>query len=299
MKTRSPETYTIMFLPSLTSAAYSFSISRKRAGLLGGLLLVLVLLLSGLVVHYVMLSRRALAFDALAHENREQRAQIGAVTATLEELNHEMARLRAFDAKLRIMTNLPTSAGVGGETPLAPAPAREKPGADQEGANRLERDLTRLRAEAVRQAESFLEVTRVVNARVDRWASTPSIWPVRGWITSGYGLRVSPFTDSLAMHSGIDITARMDTPFMAPAGGVVTSTGYDSALGRHIVIDHGYGIETVYGHLAKVLVVAGQRVSRRQAIGTVGSSGQSTGPHLHYEVRVNRTPVNPVEYILN
>lgn len=308
-----------MILPAMTASAYSFSISKRRAKVVGGLLALLVLLLGGLIVHYVMLSRRATALDALLVENRDQRAQIATFSSRVDELNHEMARLREFDAKLRIMTDLPpATVGVGGETPVAPAPGAgpKRPAPNQEGMNRpdpidrpdrpdrpdrtdrLDQDLTQLRTEVSRQEVSFGELTRVVNHRMARWAAVPSIWPVRGWITSGYGLRVSPFTDMLAMHHGMDIMAKMDSPFVSPGAGVVTAVGYDPDLGRKIMIDHGAGIETVYGHLSKAYVVVGQRVTRRQVIGAIGSSGMSTGPHLHYEVRVNRTPVNPLDYIV-
>ncbi len=296
--------YTVMILPAMTASTYSFSISKRRAKVVGGLLALLLLLLGGLIVHYVMLSRRATALDALLVENRDQRAQIATFSSRVDELNHEMARLREFDAKLRIMTDLPpATVGIGGETPAAPAPgaASKQPASNQEGMNRpdrLDQDLTRLRVEVSRQEASFGELTQVVNHRMARWAAVPSIWPVRGWITSGYGLRVSPFTDMLAMHNGIDITAKMDTPFVSPGAGVVTAVGYDPDLGRKIMIDHGAGIETVYGHLSKTYVMVGQRVTRRQVIGAIGSSGMSTGPHLHYEVRVNRTPVNPLDYIV-
>lgn len=320
VKSRSSETYTVMILPAMTSSAYSFSISRHRAKVVGSLLVVLLLLLGSLVVHYVMLSRRAATLDALLVENQDQRAQIATFLSRVDDLNLEMARLREFDVKLRIMTDLPPATlGVGGETPIAPAPgapgARQgerskRPAPNQEGMNRpdpigrpdpthrLDQHLTRLRTEVSRQAASFGELTRVVNHRTARLAAAPSIWPVRGWITSGYGLRVSPFTDMLAMHNGMDITAKMGSPFMAPGAGVVTAVGYDPDLGRKIMIDHGAGVETVYGHLSKTYVVVGQRVTRRQVIGAVGSTGMSTGPHLHYEVRVNRTPVNPLDYIV-
>jgi murein DD-endopeptidase MepM/ murein hydrolase activator NlpD len=130
-------------------------------------------------------------------------------------------------------------------------------------------------------------------------ASTPSIWPVRGWVTSGFGKRLSPFTGRKNLHTGIDIATRHGTVVVAPADGVVTrvTTKYD--MGKLVEIDHGYGILTRYGHNSEILVRPGQRVRRGQPIARVGNTGRSTGPHLHYEVRLNGVPVNPMRYIVD
>jgi murein DD-endopeptidase MepM/ murein hydrolase activator NlpD len=135
--------------------------------------------------------------------------------------------------------------------------------------------------------------------RNSMWASTPSIWPVKGWLTSGFGNRMSPFTGSWTMHNGIDVAARMDTPVASPAAGIVVYEGFDTGLGKMVKIDHGYGLKTTYGHLSKTKVTTGQKIKRGQIIAFVGNTGYSTGPHLHYEVHVNNIPVNPIKYILD
>jgi len=132
-----------------------------------------------------------------------------------------------------------------------------------------------------------------------RWAAMPSVWPVHGWVTSGFGPRVSPFTGQLAMHDGLDIGAAPNTSVQAPASGYVTSAGFDAKMGNVILVDHGYGIETEYGHLAKILVKQGQKVKRGDVIALVGSTGLSTGPHLHYMVKIKGQNVNPKNYILD
>jgi murein DD-endopeptidase MepM/ murein hydrolase activator NlpD len=101
------------------------------------------------------------------------------------------------------------------------------------------------------------------------------------------------------MHEGLDIANRIGTPVIAPADGIVSDTGKDSAYGNVIVISHGFGINSRFLHLSKILVSPGQRVKRGDKIAEVGTTGKSTGPHLHYEVRVNGIPVNPVRYIVN
>ena len=144
--------------------------------------------------------------------------------------------------------------------------------------------------------EELIEAAKDKSAR---WAATPSIWPVRGWVTSGFGARISPFTGQLSMHDGLDIGAAPNTPVQSPANGYVTSAGFDAKMGNVVLIDHGYGIQTEYGHLAKILVRQGQKVKRGDAVALVGSTGHSTGPHLHYMVKLKGQTVNPHNYILD
>lgn len=129
-------------------------------------------------------------------------------------------------------------------------------------------------------------------------SSIPSISPVNGWVTSGYGFRISPFTGEKTRHRGIDIASSIGTPILAPANGVVIFAGRKANFGNFIMIAHGYGVVTRYGHNAHNLVQPGQRVKRGDQIGTVGASGRTTGPHLHYEVWVNGRPANPKKFIL-
>lgn len=127
--------------------------------------------------------------------------------------------------------------------------------------------------------------------------TVPSIWPVRGRITAGFGQRLDPFSGEGAFHSGVDISAPFGTRIQAGGDGIVLRAGWDSGYGNEIVVDHGYGMTTKYGHLSKIFVVVGQEVKRGQVIGAVGMTGRTTGPHLHYEVIVNDTPVNPSKYL--
>ena len=144
------------------------------------------------------------------------------------------------------------------------------------------------------------ELSAVAETKAVQWASTPSIWPVKGSITSRFGLRVSPFTGKKALHAGLDIGARKGTEIRSPASGKVVVAAYDGRMGKFIRIDHGYGIETTYGHLSKIHVKYGDRVQRGDLIGLVGSTGKfSTGPHLHYQVAVNDKVVDPIHYILD
>lgn len=127
--------------------------------------------------------------------------------------------------------------------------------------------------------------------------SAPSLWPVEGAITGSFGERTDPFNGEGAFHSGVDISAAIGQPVVAPADGIVLFADFSGGYGRAIILDHGHGITTRYGHLASFAVATGQYVHRGDTIGYVGSSGRSTGPHLHYEVRINDTPVNPHKYL--
>lgn len=171
-------------------------------------------------------------------------------------------------------------------------------GEEKEVAASVKERLEWLTKEAASQEKILSELSQVAEQRSSRWAATPSIWPVKGWVTSGFGPRISPFTEKPAWHDGLDIGAAQNAPVQAPAQGRVTSVGFDPKLGNLVRLDHGFGIETVYGHLAKSLVKEGQRVKRGDVVGLVGSSGLATGPHLHYMVKVNGQALDPNKYIL-
>ena len=129
--------------------------------------------------------------------------------------------------------------------------------------------------------------------------STPTLLPVKGWITSYYGPRLSHYSRRVKMHEGIDIGGKVGTPIIAAADGIIKMTGKNAGFGYYVEIDHGYGIETIYAHNSRNRIKKGAKVKRGQIIAELGNSGLSTGPHVHYEVRVNGTPVDPIYYILD
>ena len=128
-------------------------------------------------------------------------------------------------------------------------------------------------------------------------SAAPTLWPIVGRLTSSFGERLDPFNGEGAFHAGLDIAAAYGTPVRAPADGVIAKAGPASGYGREMVIDHGGGVTTIYGHLSGFAVITGQLVKEGQVVGYVGSAGRSTGPHLHYEVRINNMPVNPHKYL--
>ena len=243
-----------------------------------------------------------------AHEIQNQRhqAQIAAFAGRLEELKAQVAKLQSFNERIRAMANLKKPAqqeeifGVGGREGTASGPGiRMSTSAVERRLQFLQRDLDRLSAESEAERQMQRHLAAFLNERRSILAATPSIWPVRGWVTSGYGRRISPFSKTAQFHAGMDISTRRGTPIVASAPGVVTFTGREGGFGRMVAINHGHGIVTRYAHLDKIKVKSGQKVERGQVIATVGNTGRSTGPHLHYEVLLSGVPTNPMYYILN
>lgn len=146
-----------------------------------------------------------------------------------------------------------------------------------------------------------LDVQSLTTALLDQrdyLDSMPTLKPTNGWYTSGFGLRNSPFTGKPTMHEGLDLANHVGSPIVAPASGIVTYAGPRPGYGNLVTIDHGYGIQTQFGHISRAYVKTGEKVKRGQKIAAVGNTGRSTGPHAHYEVRVNGIPVDPYFYIL-
>ncbi len=152
---------------------------------------------------------------------------------------------------------------------------------------------TQMREQGVIQLwESLSERQSLLNA-------TPNIKPARGWFTSRFGYRIDPFTGRPEMHAGLDIAGPPGTPIYAPADGIVSHVGFESGYGKLVSIDHGYGVITRYAHNSRIFVEQGQKVKRWDVISAIGSTGRSSGPHLHYEVRIHGVPVDPMNYILD
>jgi len=249
--------------------------------------------------------KEAIESDFLKRETRSQKAQIQWFAIQINELKENLARLNAFDSKIRVIANLqsppPNSSlrGVGGpeaeESPLTSLfqKGNEKLIEDMRGELNVLKDRVRS------QEESFHQIETYINAKRSMLNHTHAIWPVRGWLTCGFGSRISPFTGLKEFHQGLDIAAPMGTPIISPADGVVAHIGLEKSYGKMVTIDHGFGLTTRYGHVSKATVKVGERGKRGQPIAHVGNTGKTTGPHVHSEVNVNGIPVNPIHYILD
>jgi murein DD-endopeptidase MepM/ murein hydrolase activator NlpD len=269
----------------------------------GGVALGLLLLGAvGAGIHYATVLERLDENRLLRDENTQLRAQLHVVEEKLAHIGETLDRVEQFDQKLRAITALndpERGLAIGPVDGPAPGPAPEEGGIGGNAPDEAIDDrLESLVEEATRNERSLAELHRYFEDQRSLLASTPSIWPARGWVTSDFGLRVDPYTAGRVMHRGMDIANRPGTPVVAPADGMVVFAGTEGGYGKVIVVDHGYGVKTRYGHLADIAVRLGERVQRGQRIAGVGNTGRSTGPHLHYEVRVNGIPENPRKFLL-
>jgi murein DD-endopeptidase MepM/ murein hydrolase activator NlpD len=316
------DNYTVMIFRGSLAGPLRFSFSKtlvRRAIALGvGILIVQIVLLSQVIIRIgEMWELKALRAEILT-----VREQTTSFSSAVNDLKRRLLAMKEVNQRLRLMLGIEPQKsdnvldGRGGEnvpgaefntSELAPAidtasqdPQTQEvtPPSNTEVASKVQQGLTWLENLAGVEERTLQNLTEVVESRQARWAATPSIWPVKGWVTSGFGHRMSPFTGQMAMHEGLDIGAPPNTPVQAPAAGRVTASGFDPRMGNMVALDHGFGIETAYGHMSKILVKNGQKVKRGDVIGLVGSTGLSTGPHLHYLVKSNSRPVDPQRYIM-
>lgn len=255
---------------------------------------------------YIQVKKRAFDVYRLRQEMKGQTSQIHYFLAKVEELERQLSGLKDFDRKTRIIANLERRGqetaplmGIGGPSPSDIRQKLKEREDDKELILQMRSDIERLQSEAVSSEESLSQLLRLLLVKNQMLAHTPSIWPVQGWVTSVFGFRTHPLTGLSQMHEGLDIANRVGIAIIAPASGIVSGIETDQLFGEIVVISHGFGITTRYAHLNKTLVKVGERVKRGDKIAELGMSGRTTGPHLHYEVRINNIPANPVQYILN
>ena len=242
----------------------------------------------------------------LRRDSKIRKIQVAKFAQQVKNFETQMARLERFEKKLRVITALENSPksveknwGVGGPYGLSTNSFKTAMGRGAASiVDRLSNGLDHLNRQAKIQSISFQELDDFFKNQKSFLSSTPSIWPTRGWVTSSFGFRKSPFTGLREKHEGWDIAARNGSPVRATADGVVVVEGREYGYGNLVEVDHGYGIVTRYGHNSKHLVKVGDRVKRGQVVSLVGNTGRSTGPHLHYEILLNGVPVSPKNYIL-
>lgn len=247
----------------------------------------------------------ARTIDEQREEIGHQRLQLQSFAREINALKEKLVRLDQFQEKIRVVANLKPGEiddnifGVGGAAPEDLDP-RLDPAHRHEGLIReMHRQVDELDTASLRQESNLSKLQDRLEERLNLMASTPTIRPASGWMTSPFGQRVSPFTGRKEFHKGMDIANRKGTDILATANGIVSYSGRKGTMGNVVVIDHGHGMITRYAHLGKPLKKRGEKVKRGDIIARMGNSGRSTGPHLHYEVHLNGVPVDPAKYILN
>lgn len=284
-----------------------YSVATRTFRVLGGVGVLFILLLAGFGI--------SAALDATARiQNRRLEARNEVLTAELAQFRDRVGKLESAldqlaqnDARIRTLAGLEAidpevmEVGVGGPG-LGTPESYPLWGVDSTASNdvfALSYDLNALERRASLLSSSLEEATDSMEAHRDLMESTPSILPTAGWLTSSFSKsRMHPLHNRPLPHPGVDIAAPKGTPIFAAAKGRVTETGWNSGYGLTVVVDHGYGYTTLYGHCSKILVRPGQQVKRGDVLGQVGATGIATSSHLHYEVRVFGIAQNPANFIL-
>ena len=325
--------YSLILVSDETSPIRRFDVRRSvvRRGLWGAGIVAVLLL--GLFADYVWVRLEHRELEVLRAQNALQSAKIASFDETVSGVESTLARMRELERKVRIIANLPGSAasggaditavgaseggdidaaqrGDGGPTPTgeealptparAPRPTLRAPNMPGDGrVSLLRREAERLGYVAKERVLSLKELVDQLEDKHQRLATSPAVWPAQGWLTSRFGTRISPFTGRRQFHAGIDIAGAPGTDVVATARGKVIFAGSKGPLGQTVILDHGYGVRTHYGHNKDVRVSRGDRVERGSVVASLGSTGRSTGPHLHYTVEVKGKAVNPLDYIFD
>jgi murein DD-endopeptidase MepM/ murein hydrolase activator NlpD len=282
---------------------FSISLSLERIIFLFSLLLLVGVGISSLTIRSILIQNRESKSSLLVRSWAKNLLRIEEVERKADFLGGELARWVSLDEKARIIADLEPidpdirSLGVGGReikeppSPLTPALLSQF--------KTLEDQIEGLKRALIFEEESFKEIIASLETKREILSHTPSIFPVRGSITSYFGKRLNPISRRWEFHKGIDIANAMGTPLVAPANGVVTFTGWKGGFGNLVILNHGYGYTTRFGHLKEMKVQKGERVRRGEIIGYIGRTGRATGSHLHYEVLLAGKPTNPKKYILD
>lgn len=307
---------TVMLIPDDAHSTRQFALPRwlLRATALVSLFLAIG---SGyLIFDYLELRQMRQSYHQLSAENEGLKGEARILMNNLSEVKRSLNRVQDYTNKLNELTKIRVrhvskKTGIG---PLSPEEYKLAKDAQVEstsdyfplGVNMdkliFRPVFDRLEGIGRRSQRQAIELQRILSnlsKQKSLLSSIPAISPVNGWVTSGFGYRTSPFTGKRTMHKGIDVASPIGSPIYSPANGVVIFTGSKAGFGNFIMIAHGYGIVSRYGHNAQNMVQPGQRVKRGEQIATVGMSGRTTGPHLHYEVLVNGRHVNPKKFILD
>lgn len=304
--------YTVLFIDDRGNPVRESLISKRSIRLLATFTLVLLGLLAAGTYRYINMHKALADKEGLLAKIEQQtsaienqRSQIQSFAKEINRLKGSLKALNDFETKIRIMANLEHKGdqaslfAVGGSMPDDLDPNIPLSQDHDRLVREMHNHMGQVQQASSVQENSFESLIKSLKSKRNLLAATPSLRPTQGWFSSDFGYRVSPFTGRKEFHKGLDIATRKGTPIIAPADGVVTYSGKKWLIGNMITIDHGYGMVTRYGHISKLIKKKGNHVKRGEVIALVGTTGRSTGPHLHYEVRLNGVPVNPIKYILD
>ena len=325
------KSYTILLVPDRDAKVKKIRLEHRMLVRVAVCAALVGLALVGALAHYFTVVGKVAENELIRAENLELQNRWREAEQKFAHINDELDRVKRLNANLRHITSLndpdrklnvaqsetgqgaaefvgggaatePSTAGIGPVSKLPGGEGRMVADGDAKAVAEQDPDLlksldgldkkVKAQEQEARALKSYFEDQQAL------LASAPSIWPVRGWLTSDFSVRLDPYTGERVMHEGLDIAAGVGTPVRAPSDGTVVFSGLEGGYGHVLVIDHGYGLKTRYGHLSRIDVKVGEKVKRGQFVAAVGNTGRSTGPHLHYEVRVNGVADNPRKFIL-
>lgn len=295
--------YTFMIVPHNGQAVRSIKIPIKAIKVVTGIMCVLLVVVAGFGLKYSTAIMAANAdkaeLEALRQSNGDQYKQLEQLSQATAALQRDMDRLNTLDTEIRRMVNAEGQSESSRSGIVRPNVSNGGQGGPvaKPSLNQLNDYIVNLQNQVKSSEESLINLREIVAERNARLNATPSLWPANGDVTSRFGWRSSPFGGGSDWHPGIDIANSTGTPIVAAAAGQVIYSGWYSGYGKMVQIDHGNGIVTIYAHNSQNNVREGQQVEKGEVIAYMGSTGWSTGSHVHYEIRVNGTAVNPANFL--
>lgn len=306
--------YSVIIVTGATSTNKEFVLSSK---LIKNSLIALTVLL--LIFGFVIFDYLTTSFDKekmkrLERQNIEKEQTIATLTNNFMELERSLNKMEIYRTKIMVAAGLTSpmalmevgTGGPGFDRPVANVSSSVElrpPTNVSQAKLRPNRDIIGVSRKFAQKAKDIENALKYVKEHIDeqkaKLVSTPALWPTRGYLTDGFGMRTHPITGKRSFHNGLDIATQHGNKVFAPADGYVLITEHTPVLGNLIHIDHGFGFATRYGHLATFAVKEGERVKRGQVVGYVGNTGRSTAPHLHYEVTYMEKNQNPMNYIID
>jgi murein DD-endopeptidase MepM/ murein hydrolase activator NlpD len=263
-----------------------------------GIFFVSIVLVGSSIVYSSVMTRKLIHYRIMLQVNEEQKGRIDFFSSQVDQLKKALKELVDRDSELRRLLGLKLKDNNNINQMLAatkePSQLSLLDNAMTYKIDKITNELSYLKESIKQSSESLKNLHETAALLKGRFAVTPSIWPIYGRIVSGFGYRYFPWR---GMHTGIDITAWYGNPVRVTASGVVSFVGWKGGFGKTVIVDHGYGIQTLYGHNSKLLVSVGQKVVKGQIISEIGATGFATGPHCHYEIRKNGFAISPMKYL--
>jgi murein DD-endopeptidase MepM/ murein hydrolase activator NlpD len=291
--------FSLIIVPHNRGKFKTITLSEKKVKILIMVLTLLFTALTVFLIDYFSMNVTRQKYRELYDENSRQKQAIAKYKVSLNKLKTDIDDFESYAKKINVMAGLKSpevlkEVGVGGG---------DRGSGQEISASNYSQDVGLNRAQRISRKADGIDknlntLVRFFEEQTAKLASTPTIWPTTGWLVSAYGSRTDPFTGKSAFHYGMDIASSFGNPVVATADGFVSHVKREKIGGNTVIISHGGGFTTVYCHLSKFAVKAGQRVKRWDVIGYIGQTGKALGPHVHYEVRRNGKAVNPYKYIL-